>query len=59
MSPRTKDLLWLTALVALPRVLVFPFVDNWFGDSIIRSELGERWAIVLAKFIVKINHLKR
>lgn len=43
-SPRTKDLLWLTAVVALPRVLVFPFVDNWFGDAIIRAELGERWA---------------
>lgn len=35
----------LFAIVAIPRLLVFGVNENWFGDAVIRSELGERWVI--------------
>jgi hypothetical protein len=37
--------LWLAAvLVAAPRLALFPFNENVFGDAIPRTELAERWA---------------
>ncbi|MBI5544919.1 MAG: glycosyltransferase family 39 protein [Deltaproteobacteria bacterium] len=34
----------LLATFALVRVTLFPFAENLYGDSVVRSELAERWA---------------
>lgn len=41
------DLRWvvlaLCAVALLPRALVFPLNENFYGDAVIRTELAERW----------------
>ena len=42
-----KDWLLIGALLAafaLARIPLFPFAENLYGDSVVRSELAERWA---------------
>ncbi|MGC4122645.1 MAG: glycosyltransferase family 39 protein [Myxococcales bacterium] len=34
----------LLAVFALARVPLFPFAENLYGDSVVRSEFAERWA---------------
>lgn len=44
-SPRIerRDLVLVFALALVARALAFPFTDNVYGDSVVRSELAERW----------------
>lgn len=49
MSSRLERSDWLIlaallAVFALARVTLFPFAENLYGDSVVRSELAERWA---------------
>src|SRR5690349_13325564 len=37
------SLLFACALVLLPRLAVFPFSENLYGDAVVRTELAERW----------------
>lgn len=49
-APSTLDrkdwlvLAGLLAVFALARVPLFPFAENLYGDSVVRSEFAERWA---------------
>ena len=36
---------WLTLIALLPRLLLMFVNENYFGDAVVRSELGERWAV--------------
>ncbi|HET9452509.1 MAG TPA: glycosyltransferase family 39 protein [Aggregicoccus sp.] len=43
-EPRTGRVLWLLLAAAfLPRLLLFFFNENLYGDAVVRTELGERW----------------
>lgn len=44
-EPKSKVLLWALVIAALlPRLAVLPFNENLYGDAVIRTELGGRWA---------------
>src|SRR5215468_50325 len=36
-------LLFACALVLLPRLAVFPWSENLYGDAVVRTELAQRW----------------
>jgi 4-amino-4-deoxy-L-arabinose transferase-like glycosyltransferase len=47
--PVAEPRFWLTGLLLvgaalLPRMLLFPFEENLYGDAVIRTELAQRWA---------------
>ena len=37
------SLLFACALVLLPRLAVFPWSENLYGDAVVRTELAQRW----------------
>jgi len=39
-----KVSLWLLAAALLPRALLMPLNENLYGDAVVRTELGLRWA---------------
>lgn len=44
-EPQTRLLVFLLLAAALlPRLLLMPFNENFYGDAVARTELAERWA---------------
>lgn len=44
-EPSARWLFWvLLGLALVPRLAVFPFNENFFGDSVVHTELAQRWA---------------
>ena len=37
------SLVFACALVLLPRLAVFPWSENLYGDAVVRTELAQRW----------------